>query len=90
MMTKDYTYVGGEAPFKCNKCGRLFSSEGGYNLHGPCGPGYRSGRNQKGNKKEGSGGCDHDFRLLDTSKKEEKLACDAGYSEVCTKCEDLR
>jgi uncharacterized C2H2 Zn-finger protein len=88
-VAKGYEFVGGDKPFKCLKCGKQFSSEGGYNLHGPCGPGYRKGRGQ--DKTKGGGcKCGGNFRLLNESVPIEDRAIKAGHVSVCNKCGELR
>ena len=80
-------------PFQCLECGRKFKSEGGFVLHGPCGPGYGSGRGQKNNKKVKSLGdlcpCGGSKRLLSSTNALEVLAIKAGAVSVCSKCDTV-
>lgn len=81
-----------DKPFVCKKCGKGFKSEGGYNLHGPCGPGYRKGNNQKGRQQGGGENgcvCGGRKRLLSESVTLEGHAIKAGYIAVCGSCGEL-
>jgi len=90
---KGYRYIEGqEKPFSCRQCGRSFSSEGGYNLHGPCGPGYKTGYRQgKNRNSQGPGACPcgGSKRLLREGVELESRAIKAGATSICTKCEEL-
>lgn len=100
-MPKGYKYVEGQdRPFICKCCGKDFTSEGGYNLHGPVpgkcegGPGYNKGNRQGGNasrkKAEGVGcSCGGSVRLLSSTNELEARAIKAGAVSVCTKCDTL-
>ena len=94
-MAKPYIFLGEdeEKPFKCRDCGRQFPSEGAFNLHGPCGPGYRkSPRNtprKKEKEKEAPAGCEHKFRYLRSHVPGESSAIDDGWKKVCIYCEEL-
>jgi hypothetical protein len=89
-VAKLYKYVeDSEKPFVCRKCGKGFTSEGGFNLHGPCGPGYRKGRNQQLNDKGGGCSCGGSVRLLNAENQQESRAIAAGYVAVCKKCDNL-
>ena len=86
-----------QKPFECLTCGRTFKSEGGFTLHGPCGPGYRKGRGQKNNKggeearaRAGAGcPCGGSKRLLSENNSMEARAIKGGAVSVCVKCNEL-
>ena len=76
---------GGKYYFRCSVCSREFGSEGGFNLHGPCGPKYKKKPKVEGVVK-GCANCDGKVRLLSGSVAAEKRAIDAGYVMVCGGC----
>jgi hypothetical protein len=98
MGSKGYEYKAGELkPFICTACKRDFSSEGAFNLHKPCGPGYQV--RHKGKKppkgtqtapgKKLCPECGNTMRLLNESRGAEKIAIKQGYAFVCDCCDEI-
>lgn len=90
-MERGYKFVeGSDKPFVCLKCKRGFTSEGGFKLHGPCGPAYGKGKGQgKANNGGGCTACGGGLRFLKANDARESVAVNRGYTMVCVKCEEV-
>lgn len=70
----------------CDLCGREFEKQGHLNLHK-----YHCKMKQKPKQEEPKiEECTHVFRLLNLRQPIENRAYQAGYKEVCTKCQEVQ
>jgi hypothetical protein len=82
---------------KCQYCNKPLKNQGAKNLHElKCknNPANVEGeKNDKKKKEESLGTCEkggqHNFRLLNPKNPKELQAIRGGYTEVCTKCQEL-
>lgn len=77
---------------KCSVCGKEFEKQGSLNLHEyHCKLKNGQGVQQQQNKQVvNQNSCDHDYRALNSRDSLEYRAINAGFTEVCDKCENLQ
>jgi hypothetical protein len=72
-----------------SKAGNEFTTQGQLNLHE-----YHCRMKQGGGSQQQTTieqqGCNHNWRLLNPHRDDERAAMQSHYGEVCTKCQDLR
>lgn len=73
---------------KCQYCGKECKDNRGRAAHERNFCPNRPGGEDKTKKKQGEA-CNHAYRFLNPRVEVEAAAMQAGFSEVCTKCEEL-
>lgn len=74
----------------CDLCGKVLKHQGALNIHKyHCKMKQAQKEQPKQEEPKQEEICEHNFRLLNLRAPMEKRAYDAGYKEVCIKCQEV-